>query len=80
MIYLRYGYTPFTARLCFDYKNNTIEYEACIMSIEVSIDLRVKILEVYGDSALVIYQVKREWEICHPKLIPYRAYVIELVE
>ncbi|CAJ2651927.1 unnamed protein product [Trifolium pratense] len=76
----RDGYTPFTARLCFDCTNNVAEYEACIMGLEAAISLRIKILEVYGDSALVIYQVKGEWETRHPKLIPYRAHVVKLME
>jgi ribonuclease HI len=50
------------------------------MGLEAANDLRIKILEVYGDSALVIYQVKGEWETRHPKLIPYRAYIIKLME
>ena len=74
------GYTPFTARLCFDCTNNIAEYEACILGIEAAIDLRIKILEVCGDSALVIYQVKGEWETRDTKLIPYRAYVMELIK
>ncbi|MCH79882.1 protein NYNRIN-like, partial [Trifolium medium] len=51
-------YTPFTARLLFDCTNNIAEYEACIMGLQADIELRIKILEVYGDSALVIYQEK----------------------
>jgi ribonuclease HI len=76
----RNRYTPLTVRLCFDCTNNMAEYEACIMGLEAANDLRIKILEVYGDSALVIYQVKGEWETRHPKLIPYRAYIIKLME
>jgi ribonuclease HI len=76
----RNGYTPLAARLCFDCTNNIAEYEACIVGLEAAIDLRVKIFEVYGDSALVICQVKGEWETRHPKLIPYRAYVMELAK
>ncbi|XP_050890984.1 uncharacterized protein LOC127096462 [Lathyrus oleraceus] len=49
---------PFTARLCFDCTNNMAEYEACIYDLKAAIDLRIKILEVYGDSAMVISQVK----------------------
>lgn len=45
---------PFTARLCFDCTNNIVEYEACIYSLEEAIDLRIKILEVYGESSMVI--------------------------
>ena len=48
---------PFTARICFDCTNNMAEYEACIFGIEAAIDLRIKILAVYGDSALVISQI-----------------------
>ena len=53
----RNTHMPFTARLCFDCTDNVMEYEACVMSLEAAIDLKIKILEVYGDSALVIYQV-----------------------
>ncbi|XP_050895716.1 uncharacterized protein LOC127102387 [Lathyrus oleraceus] len=67
------GYTPVTAMLCFDCINNIAEYEACILVIKVAVDLRIKILEVYGDSTLVIYQIKGERETRNAKLIPYRA-------
>ncbi|XP_052883613.1 uncharacterized protein LOC128292736 [Gossypium arboreum] len=43
---------PFTCKLDFDYTNNMAEYEACIMGIRVAIDRKIKVLEVYGDSAL----------------------------
>ncbi|XP_050909159.1 uncharacterized protein LOC127122930 [Lathyrus oleraceus] len=52
----------FIARLCFASTNNMAEYEACIFGIEAAIDLMIKILEVYGDSALVISQVKGDWD------------------
>ena len=54
------SHIPFTARLTFDYTNNMAEYEACIMGLEEAIDLKIKILDVYGDSALVINQIKGE--------------------
>ena len=50
-----YGsHIPFTARSTFDCTNNMEEYEACIMGLKEAIDLRIKILDVYGDSTLVI--------------------------
>ena len=52
------SHIPFTARLTFDCTNNMEEYEACIMGLEEAIDLRIKILDVYGDSALVINHIK----------------------
>ena len=45
-------HTPFTAQLCFNCTNNMAEYEACIMGLKASIDLRIKFLSVFGDSAL----------------------------
>ncbi|XP_050877349.1 uncharacterized protein LOC127081107 [Lathyrus oleraceus] len=70
---------PFTARLCFECNNNMEEYEACIYSMKAAIDLRIKILEVYGDSALVISQVKGDWETRDNKLIPYKEHIRKLV-
>ena len=45
------------------------EYEACILGIEEAIDRRIKHLDIYGDSALVISQIKGEWETHHANLI-----------
>ena len=45
---------PFTAILGFDCSKNMAEYEACTLEIQASIDINIKLLKVYGDSALVI--------------------------
>ncbi|KAK5835226.1 hypothetical protein PVK06_010913 [Gossypium arboreum] len=50
------------------------------MGIWTAIDREIKVLEVYGDSALVIYQLKGEWETRDPKLISYRKLILELIE
>jgi len=55
-------YIPTIARLCFDCSNNTTECEACVMGIRAAIKFGAKCLEVYGDSFLVVQQVKGEWE------------------
>ena len=72
-------HTPFNARLCFNCTNNMVEYEACIMGLKAAIDLRIKSLTVFGDSALVITQIKGEWDTKHPNLIPYREHVLTLI-
>ena len=46
---------PFTTRLGFKCTNNMAEYEACALGVQVAIDFNVKLLKVYGDSALVIH-------------------------
>ncbi|XP_006591656.1 uncharacterized protein [Glycine max] len=73
-------YIPFTTRLGFDYTNNIAEYEACALRIQAAIDFKVKLLKVYGDSALVIHQLRREWETRDHKLVPYQAYIRKLIE
>ncbi|XP_050897855.1 uncharacterized protein LOC127104731 [Lathyrus oleraceus] len=70
---------PFTSRLYFTYTNNMAEYEACILGIDEAIDLRIMILEVYGDSALVINQIKGEWGTHNAKLIRYRDHVRKMI-
>ncbi|XP_052489841.1 uncharacterized protein LOC128042514 [Gossypium raimondii] len=56
------------------------KYEAYIMGIRVAIELKIKVLKVYGDSALVIDQLKGEWDTKDPKLISYRKMVLELMD
>ncbi|XP_006589856.1 uncharacterized protein [Glycine max] len=73
-------YIPFTARLGFDCTNNIAEYEACALGIQATVDFKVKLLKVYGDSALVIHQLKGEWETRDHKLVPYQAYIRKLIE
>ncbi|KAK5845120.1 hypothetical protein PVK06_001274 [Gossypium arboreum] len=71
---------PFTCKLDFNCTNNMAKYEACIMGIRAAIERKIKVLEMYGDSALVIYQFKGEWETRDPKLINYRKLVRDLIK
>ncbi|XP_017632623.2 uncharacterized protein LOC108475140 [Gossypium arboreum] len=71
---------PFTCKLDFDCTNSMAGYEACIVGIRVTIETKIKVLEVYEDSALVIYQLKGEWETINSKLINYRELVLDLVK
>ena len=47
---------------------------------QVAIDFKVELLKVYGDLALVIHQLKGEWETRDHKLVPYQAYIRKLIE
>ena len=73
-------YCPFTARLNFDCTNNVAEYEACIMGLQAGIDKKAKNLKVYGDSALVIYQLRRDWLSRDSKMILYHKLAMEMVD
>jgi len=80
LISLEKQYIPMTARLCFECTNNIVEYEACVMGIRAAIEMKIERLNVYGDSTLVIHQVKGEWETRDHKLVPYKAYIKGLIE
>ena len=49
------------------------------MGITTAIDMRIKFLDMYGDLALVISQIKGEWDTKHPNLIPYWEHVLTLI-
>ncbi|XP_070026104.1 uncharacterized protein [Nicotiana sylvestris] len=68
---------PATAWLRFFCTNNTAEYEACIMGMNMAIDQDVKELLIMGNSDLIIRQAQGEWETRDVKLIPYRQHVEE---
>ncbi len=53
---------PVVAKVAFPCTNNTAEYEACIIGLRAAIDFKVKELEVFGDSMLIICQTLGEWE------------------
>ncbi|RDX64302.1 hypothetical protein CR513_57161, partial [Mucuna pruriens] len=73
-------YFPFWARLGFDYTNNMAKYKACAMGITIAIEHQIKKLKVFGDSMLVIYLLRGEWETRDSKLIPYHIHVIAIGE
>ncbi|XP_019435846.1 PREDICTED: uncharacterized protein LOC109342288 [Lupinus angustifolius] len=79
LISLENKFIPITARLCFDCTNNIAEYEACVLGLEAALESRIKSIEVFGDSALVIHQVKGEWETRDTKLVPYRDHIQKLI-
>ncbi|XP_070007476.1 uncharacterized protein [Nicotiana sylvestris] len=66
------------ARLRFFCTNNIVEYEACIMGINMAVDMDVEELLIMGDSDSIIRQAQGEWETRDIKLIPYRQHVEDL--
>lgn len=73
------SHIPFTARLTFKCTNNMAEYEACIMGLEEAIDLRIKNLDVYGDSTLVVNQIKGEWRNSSTRRNPIQRLCREVI-
>ena len=71
---------PTAVKLEFECTNNIAEYEACVNGLQAAISMGIRSLEVFGDSALIIYQVKGEWQTKDAKLMPYQEYLVHLIE
>ncbi|WKA08774.1 hypothetical protein VitviT2T_026467 [Vitis vinifera] len=74
---------PRSIRLAFSDRhpttNNIVEYEACILELETTLELKIRQMEVFGDSNLVLRQIQGEWKTRDVKLRPYHAYLELLV-
>jgi ribonuclease HI len=58
--------------------NNEAEYEALIHGLKVAISLGVKRLLVYGNSAVVVNQVNKDWDCTKDNMGTYCAKVRKL--
>jgi len=60
--------------------NNVAEYNALLIGIQLAEEIGVKKLEVYGDSKLIVDQVREKYEVRHEDLVPYHNATIIMVE
>ena len=60
--------------------NNVVEYNALLIGMQIADKIGVKNLEAYGDSKLIINQVRGEYEVRHEDLVPYHNATIHMVE
>jgi len=75
---------PINVRICsyklaFDCSNNEAEYEELIAGLKILKKLNAKRISVYGDSELVIKQVKGEYQAKHPRMRAYRNAVLYIL-
>ena len=72
------NHIPRSVRLAFHDRhpitNNIVEYEACILGLETTLELGIRQMEVFGDSNLVLRQIQGDWKTRDVKLRPYHAY------
>ena len=67
-------------KLAFDCSNNEAEYEALIAGLKILKKLNVKRISVYGDSELIIKQVKGEYQAKHLRMRAYRNAVLDILK
>ena len=68
----------YVLRIHFPASNNAAEYEACLHGLRIAVELGVKRLMVYGDSALVINQLNKDWSCSSEKIDAYCAEIRKL--
>ncbi|XP_070019014.1 uncharacterized protein [Nicotiana sylvestris] len=71
---LPYSFT--LTQLC---SNNVIEYQALILGLEMTVDMKQLQLQVFGDSQLVVNQLLGSYEVKKPELRPYYDYAKKLI-
>jgi ribonuclease HI len=61
----------YMVRLHFPASNNAAEYEALNNGLRIAVELRIKRLEIRGDSELVVGQVMKDKNCVDPKMAAY---------
>ncbi|XP_070014134.1 uncharacterized protein [Nicotiana sylvestris] len=69
---------PVSVKLRFSCTNNMAEYEACILGLNIAINMNIQELLVIGDSDLLMHRVQREWATNNTKILSYLHHVQEL--
>jgi ribonuclease HI len=67
-------------KLEFQTTNNVAEYEALVLGLRVAKDMKIEELAVFGDSELIVHQVKNMYQAKHPKLRTYKNEVWDLAD
>ncbi|KAH9328747.1 hypothetical protein KI387_000855, partial [Taxus chinensis] len=63
---------PFSFKLQFENTNNTAEYEALILGLQVAKERGVKNLLARGDAELIVKQVRSLFQVKNGRLKHYR--------
>jgi hypothetical protein len=61
----------YMVQLHFPASNNDAEYKALINGLQIAVELRIKRLEIRGDSELVMEQVMKDKNCVDPKMAAY---------
>ena len=70
----------FFFRLEFEATNNVAEYEELLLRLEIAKDMGIKMLNIRGDSDLIILQVKNHFSCKCKRLKKYRNAVWDIMK
>jgi hypothetical protein len=63
----------------FETTNNVEEYEALILGVRASKDMKIEELAVFVDVELIVHQVRNMYQAKHPRLRAYKNEGISLI-
>jgi ribonuclease HI len=64
----------------FEATNNVAEYEALALGLEAARKMNITQLAVFGDSELVVQQVRNVYQTKHPRMRAYRNMIWDLID
>lgn len=67
-------------KLEFKATNNVVEYEVLILGLEVARKMQITKMVVFGDSELVVQQVRGSYQTRHPRMRAYRNQVWDMID
>ncbi|KAL0418934.1 UNVERIFIED_CONTAM: hypothetical protein Sradi_1306900 [Sesamum radiatum] len=70
---------PYFFKLIQNCSNNIAEYQVLILGLEIAIDAKQLPLKVYGNTQLVVNQLRGLYEVKKPELLPYHNYAKRLM-
>ncbi|MFG1569929.1 ribonuclease HI family protein [Staphylococcus aureus] len=59
--------------------NNVAEYNALIIGLQLARHLGVNHLEAYGDSKMIVNQIRGLYEVQHEDLVPYHQAAVDII-
>ena len=62
----------------FHASNNTVKYQATLHGLRIAIELGIKRLMVYSDSAIIINQLNKDWSCTNKKMDAYCVAIRKL--
>ena len=71
--------TQLSFKLDFQVTNNIAEYEALLLGLNSTKEMKIKKLHVFGDADLIVQQVNKSFQEKHVRLKAYRDEVLRII-
>jgi len=71
---------PLSYKLEFDTTNNITKYEVLVLGLRIAKNLKIECLTMFGDSQLVVKQIKGQCQTKHPRLRSYTNEFWDLID